>query len=63
MEPGKRSVYCSGATALLARLIAKGTGKPLHAFARETLLDPPGLDATEWTDRPRRLEKVPRPRT
>ena len=32
MEPGKRWTYCGGATALLARLIAKGTGKPLHDF-------------------------------
>ena len=42
MEPGKRWTYCGGATALLARLIAKGTGKPLHTFAREALFDPLG---------------------
>jgi CubicO group peptidase (beta-lactamase class C family) len=48
MEPGKRWTYCGGATALLARLIAKGTGKPLHAFAREALFDPIGLGPTEW---------------
>ena len=48
MEPGKRWTYCGGATALLARIIAKGTGKPLHAFAREALFDPLGLGPTEW---------------
>jgi len=52
MEPGKRWVYCGGATALLARIIARGTGKPLHEFAREMLFDPLGVGPTEWlTDR------------
>ena len=31
--PGTRWTYCGGATALLARLIAKGSGKSLHDFA------------------------------
>ncbi len=48
MEPGKRWIYSGGATALLARIIAKGTGKPLHDFARDTLFDPLGIGATEW---------------
>ena len=47
MEPGKRWTYNGGATALLARIIAKGTGKPLHAFAREALFDPLGIGSTE----------------
>ena len=47
-QPGLRFTYCGGATALLARMIARGTGKPLHAFAREVLFDPLGLGATEW---------------
>jgi CubicO group peptidase (beta-lactamase class C family) len=52
MEPGKRWNYNGGATALLARIIAQGAGKPIHAFARETLFDPLGIDPTEWyTDR------------
>ena len=52
MEPGKRWNYNGGATALLARIIAKGTSKPLHAFAREALFDPLGIGPTEWfTDR------------
>lgn len=47
-EPGKRWTYCGGATALLARLIAGGTGRPLHAYAREALFDPLGLRPTDW---------------
>ena len=47
-EPGVRFTYCGGATALLARIIAKGVGKPLHDFAREALFDPLGLGPTEW---------------
>lgn len=34
MDPGKRWVYNGGATALLARIITRGTGRPLHEFAR-----------------------------
>ena len=48
IEPGKRWVYNGGATALLARIMAKGTGKALHALARETLFDPLGIGPTEW---------------
>jgi CubicO group peptidase (beta-lactamase class C family) len=48
MEPGKRWIYNGGATALLARIIARGTGKPLHAFAREMLLEPLEISPTEW---------------
>jgi CubicO group peptidase (beta-lactamase class C family) len=52
MEPGKRWIYNGGATALLARIIERGTGKPLHEFARERLFDPLGIGPTEWlTDR------------
>jgi CubicO group peptidase (beta-lactamase class C family) len=52
MEPAKRWLYNGGATALVARIIAKGTGKRLDAFARETLFDPLGIGPTEWlTDR------------
>src|SRR5271169_6999313 len=52
MEPGKRWIYNGGATALLARIMERGTGKPLHAFAREALFDPLGIGPTEWlTDR------------
>jgi CubicO group peptidase (beta-lactamase class C family) len=46
--PGERWTYCGGATALLARMIAKGSGKTLHEFARENLFDPLGIGPTEW---------------
>lgn len=45
---GARWTYCGGATALLARIIAKSSGKTLHAFARNTLFDPLGIGPTEW---------------
>jgi CubicO group peptidase (beta-lactamase class C family) len=48
MEPGKRWTYCGGATALLGRIIAKGTRKPLHDYAREVLFDPLGMAPTDW---------------
>jgi CubicO group peptidase (beta-lactamase class C family) len=47
-EPGRRWIYSGGATALIARIIADGTGKPLHDFAREALFDPLGLGSTAW---------------
>jgi CubicO group peptidase (beta-lactamase class C family) len=46
--PGGRWTYRGGATALLARLIAKGTGRCLEDYAREVLFDPLGIAATEW---------------
>jgi len=48
MEPGTKWTYCGGATALLARLIVKGTGKALHDYAREVLFDPLGIGPTFW---------------
>lgn len=48
MEPGSRWTYSGGATALLGRIIADGTGRALHDFAREVLFDPLGLGPTEW---------------
>jgi CubicO group peptidase (beta-lactamase class C family) len=47
-KPGAHWTYCGGATALLARMIAKGSGKTLHQFARENLFDPLGLGPSEW---------------
>lgn len=46
--PGTRWTYCGGATALLARLITKGSGRRLHDFARENLFDPLGIGPTQW---------------
>jgi CubicO group peptidase (beta-lactamase class C family) len=46
--PGKRWQYSGGATALLGRLIAKGTGRSLPDYARAALFDPLGIGPTEW---------------
>ncbi len=46
--PGIRWTYNGGATALLARLIARGTTRKLHEFAREALFAPLGIHRTEW---------------
>jgi CubicO group peptidase (beta-lactamase class C family) len=46
--PGLRWTYSGGATALLARLIAKGTGRPLEVFAHEALFAPLGIARSEW---------------
>jgi len=43
--PGKRWHYSGGATALLGRLIANGTGRSLADYARAALFDPIGLAA------------------
>ncbi len=46
--PGLRWSYNGGATALLARLIAKGTGCGLEQFARDALFGPLGITQVEW---------------
>ena len=46
--PGGCWIYNGGATALLARLIEKGTGRQLHEFAREVLFEPLQIENTEW---------------
>jgi CubicO group peptidase (beta-lactamase class C family) len=46
--PGLRWAYNGGATALLARLIAKGTRQPLQEFARDALFGPLQIARTEW---------------
>ena len=48
-EPGVKWSYCGGATALLGRLIAKGTGEALLAYTRRVLFDPLGFGPAEWT--------------
>jgi CubicO group peptidase (beta-lactamase class C family) len=47
-SPGLRWSYNGGATALLARLITKGTGRSLPEFAREALFEPLGITHTDW---------------
>lgn len=49
-EPGVKWTYCGGATALLGRLIARGTGEPLLAYSRRVLFDPLGFGPAEWTN-------------
>jgi CubicO group peptidase (beta-lactamase class C family) len=49
-EPGTKWVYCGGATALLGRIIAKGTGEDLLAYARRVLFDPLDFGPAEWTN-------------
>jgi CubicO group peptidase (beta-lactamase class C family) len=47
-EPGTKWTYCGGATALLGRLIARGTGEELPAYCRRVLFDPLQFGAFEW---------------
>ena len=47
--PGTRWIYGGAAPALLGRIIAKGAGKPLPAFARDALFEPLGISAFEWS--------------
>jgi CubicO group peptidase (beta-lactamase class C family) len=47
--PGERWTYGGGATALLGKLIAKGTGQSLEDYARAVLFDPLGIGRTEWS--------------
>lgn len=47
-EPGTAWRYSGGATALLGRLIAQGTGMSLEAFARSRLFAPLGIEDVEW---------------
>jgi CubicO group peptidase (beta-lactamase class C family) len=51
-DAGTRWTYSGGATALLGRLIAMGTGQSLPDYARQALFDPLGIGATEWTRGP-----------
>lgn len=46
--PGSTWTYSGGATALLGRLIERGSGLSLPDFARRHLLTPLGIEAMEW---------------
>jgi CubicO group peptidase (beta-lactamase class C family) len=48
-EPGVKWTYCGAATAILGRLIAKGTGEKLPAYARRVLFDPMGFGPSDWS--------------
>jgi CubicO group peptidase (beta-lactamase class C family) len=45
---GERWIYCSGATALIGKILENGTRQSLHDYARKVLFDPLGLGETEW---------------
>jgi CubicO group peptidase (beta-lactamase class C family) len=47
-DPGTQWRYSGGATALLAGLIARGSGGSLMDYARAKLLAPLGIDDAEW---------------
>lgn len=47
-HPGARWVYNGGCTAILGKLLADGTGKSLHDFAREALFEPLGIAQSDW---------------
>lgn len=47
--PGTSWIYGGGAVALIAKLIADGTGMPIDAYAKTRLFDPLGIDRFEWT--------------
>jgi CubicO group peptidase (beta-lactamase class C family) len=49
-EPGVTWTYCGGATMLLGRMIAKGTGEELLAYARRVLFDPLDFGPAVWTN-------------
>ena len=46
--PGERWTYNGGATAVIAKLVSRGTGQPILAFARERLFTPLGITDFEW---------------
>jgi CubicO group peptidase (beta-lactamase class C family) len=47
-RPGARRNYSGGATALLGRLIARGTGRSLSDFALDALFTPLGITTFDW---------------
>lgn len=46
--PGVRWTYCGGATALLGRLIADGTGMSLPQYGQAALFAPLGIGSFKW---------------
>ena len=45
---GERWTYCSGASALLGKILENATKQSLHDYARAVLFDPLGIGPTEW---------------
>lgn len=46
--PGQTWAYSGGATTLLAAIIARGTARDLHDYAREALFEPLGIERSDW---------------
>lgn len=46
--PGRRWTYNGGATAIVAKLIADGTGRPIDVYAKEKLFGPLGIGEFVW---------------
>jgi CubicO group peptidase (beta-lactamase class C family) len=46
--PGERWNYNGGATAVIAKLVSRGTGRPLLDFAQEHLFTPLGISDVDW---------------
>ncbi|MGO1119867.1 serine hydrolase domain-containing protein [Rhodovibrionaceae bacterium A322] len=46
--PGQSWIYSGGATALIGRIIANGTGQSLDDFAKDHLFHPLGITSFEW---------------
>jgi len=47
-EPGSELIYSGGATALIGKIIADGTGMPIDDYAKEKLFGPLGITEFEW---------------
>jgi CubicO group peptidase (beta-lactamase class C family) len=48
IPPGTAWNYSGGASELIGRLVAQGTGVPLHEFARTRLFEPLGIGGFAW---------------
>jgi CubicO group peptidase (beta-lactamase class C family) len=46
--PGERWTYNGGATAVVAKLVSRGTSRPLFDYAKEQLFSPLGIEEVEW---------------
>jgi CubicO group peptidase (beta-lactamase class C family) len=54
--PGERFIYSTGNTHLLSAILTEVTGQSTHAYARQVLLDPLGIEVTSWPESPRGID-------
>lgn len=54
--PGEQFIYSTGNTHLLSAILTEVTGQSTHAYAREVLLEPLGIDVTSWPESPRGID-------